>query len=301
MLFRSADLSSLNLSSGDKIGLKDYSTYVCAVGTNETASSWVNGGYVTSDITLTDTNYSIAKVLLVKRTDNATMTETDFKNVYDLFFTTKEQKKISVSEKVVNKKSLNFRTYENPRNYVHISIDDVKYCLLNLLNNADTFTTVFSEPFFAKLKYLHEKYGAVFSLYVYECSTTLANVTNKFTEEFTKNSDWLKFGFHSDTLYDYSSATAEVASTDYNNFITKIITLTGGVNSIDRIVRLNMYTGNENVCIALRDCNCGLYGFFTADAVRPSYYLSENQRNYLQNHSKLYDLTNGLEIGRAHV
>ena len=47
---------------------------------------------------------------------------------------------------------------------------------------------------------LHNKYGIVITFYVYyediESSFNLSKCTDKFKNEFSKNSDWMRFGFH---------------------------------------------------------------------------------------------------------
>ena len=288
-----ADISQLNLKVGDKIGLKNYSTYRIAIGQNNPQVGWI-GGYAGIDTILTEKNYTMAKVIVIKRADEADITDADIKNIYDLFFTTNKNKKAYLKGKSVSKENLNFKLYEVSRNYIHLSFDDIEFCLKNLIENSDSFSSIFEEPFLKKLKELHDNYGACFSLYVWKCSSILANVTNKYSKEFIENSDWLKFGFHADRLQDYSNANKEQIETDYNNFISKIIILTGGINSIDRIPRLNMFKGNKEVCESMRDCDCGIYGLLSADDTRETYYLSENQRSYLRNHSKLYDLNTGL-------
>lgn len=50
---------------------------------------------------------------------------------------------------------------------VQISFDDVYLCIKDLKDTL-RYTSVFQQPFFKSLKELHDVYGAVFSLYVYE-------------------------------------------------------------------------------------------------------------------------------------
>lgn len=177
-------------------------------------------------------------------------------------------------------------------NYVHMSFDDVSFCITNLLNNKSVFTSIFNEPFIAKLKYFHDKYGAVFSLYV--MGTELAQLGDTFKKDFIKNSHWLKLGLHSWSNSDYANTTSEQAKNDWDNFITSAYTATGGVNSIDRMPRLHKFVGNLDSLRAMRDTSCGAIGFLSTDDSRNTYYMTENQNTYLRTHDKYVDTANGL-------
>lgn len=80
---------------------------------------------------------------------------------------------------------------------VQISFDDVYLCIKDLKDTL-RYTSVFQQPFFKSLKELHDVYGAVFSLYVYEKADNfvITEVPDKFRNEFIENSEWLKFGYH---------------------------------------------------------------------------------------------------------
>lgn len=182
---------------------------------------------------------------------------------------------------------------KSTNNYIHISFDDVEYCIQNIINNKDSFTSIFQDAFFNFLKELHETYGAVFSLYIYKISQ-LSNFPDKFKSEFIANSKWLKFGLHEKTTDSYETATSTKGKEDWDFFITEMYRITGGLNSIDRIPRLNMFKGSKESLLAMRDCDCGALGFLSADDSRDTYYLNETQREYLRTHDKLEDITNGL-------
>lgn len=181
-----------------------------------------------------------------------------------------------------------------PQNsFLHISLDDVTYCIKNL--SSGNLTSLFSEPLFALLKQLHDKYGAVFSLYVYNLQDSgFLNMPTKYQQEFIANSDWLKVGFHIYASGQMTDTSKETAMSNYNAFATGAFTLCGGINSIDRIPRLNYYAGNLAACQGLRDANCGIIGLLTADDSRTSYYLTQSQADYIKENGILYDRTNGL-------
>lgn len=172
--------------------------------------------------------------------------------------------------------------------FAHISFDDVEYCLVDITNNANTYVSIFDNPFFSKLKDLHNLYGAVFSLYVF--TDGLNNITNKFASNFSANSKWLKFGFHSKNgNTNLENASADEALSQYNTFTSEIVRICGSVDSIDRCPRLGNFKGNINAMKALRDANGGIVGALSAYDTRDSYNLSSEDSVYLFNHGKLYD------------
>ena len=84
-----------------------------------------------------------------------------------------------------------------------MSVDDTFAMLWDLTENQDQYSSIFDQPSFSYLKELHEKYGAVYSLYCYYQQImadgvvhTLAEVTGEYCKEFEMNSDWLRLSFH---------------------------------------------------------------------------------------------------------
>ena len=227
-------------------------------------------------LTSLDTDYQ-------KKNDD-TLTTTS-KSITDAINEVNAQYK-DIANKVTSKNNI------DSGNYIHISFDDITYCMQNLINN--TYTSLFKEPLFAWLKGLHDSYGAKFSLYVYNINS-LSNIPATYKQEFFNNSDWLKFGLHSTTsnsTYEKSSSTD--GATDWNTFITQVIRFTGSANSIDRIPRLNYFAGNKACLVAMRDCNCGALGFLSADDSRTPYFLDDAKKTYLQTHDSIIDLETGL-------
>lgn len=177
--------------------------------------------------------------------------------------------------------------------FVHLSFDDVEICLRNLASNP--FESVWDEPFFAMLKALHDKYDAIFSLYVWK-ATALADISDMYAAEFKEASNWLKFGFHATGSGSMETTSYQDAKNQYNAFIHDIFRICGGVNSVDRIPRLNYFAGSLEACKGLRDADCGCIGFLGADDNRSAYYLDESQLIYLRSRSILTDVTNGLHF-----
>lgn len=287
-----ADLRKLELKQGDTVGLRNYSTYKIAFGDNNVG--WYDGGYNTKDVTANSESIQ-PYIVLIARIDNADMTESDLKAVKELFFTTstktKDVQSVTFSEKSIN--DINKRIEKSNNSFLHISFDDVSLCLNNLSNNS--FNSVFDEPFFNMLKGLHDRYNTVFSLYVWKISE-LSNIPAKYKKEFTDNSDWLKFGFHALTSGSLSDASYETALNEYNSFVNTIYEKCGGINSIDRMPRLNYFGGSLDACMALCDAECGCVGFLNTDELRNAYYLNSDVLSYLRNHSKYSDIKNGIQF-----
>lgn len=74
----------------------------------------------------------------------------------------------------------------SPEKVAHISFDDVSQTLRELKDNAEGYQSIFESAFLNDLKELHEKYGAKFSLYVYEKDGdfNIKDMPLKFKEEF---------------------------------------------------------------------------------------------------------------------
>lgn len=101
----------------------------------------------------------------------------------------------------------------NPYKKYEIHVDDTIYSLENITKNQDTFTSIFDDEILATYKEIHDKYGTVFNLSLftridanvahgqplmpgYEVGWTLDRMTDKFKDEFERNSHWLKFSCH---------------------------------------------------------------------------------------------------------
>lgn len=199
-------------------------------------------------------------------------------------------------EDLLDDKFKNFNVDNNciTNNYIHMSFDDVSTCITDIISNKDKYTSIFDNVFLNFIKQLHNKYGTVFSLYLYNINNLL-NFPDKFKDDFIKSNKWLKFGLHAkDSGTNYGNATAQQGKDDWNLFITQMYRISGGYGSIDRIPRLHTFAGSKQCLTAMRDCDCGALGFLSADDSRNTYYLNSTQKEYLRTHDKLEDIENGL-------
>lgn len=200
--------------------------------------------------------------------------------------------------------------------YIHISFDDVYNCISDI--SSHNYSSVFDNSFLGDLKHFHDTYGAVFTLNCFNtCSKQpdydISNMPDTYMEEFSENSDWLKFSFHSeDENANYGSSentslgTAtgdceEKIKASYNKFTSAILNATGTANSIDRVARLGFFGGTENNVKALMECEYGITGLLAADDTRISYYLNDTDNNYLLKNYEYYDKNNDIKMFKSQV
>lgn len=94
---------------------------------------------------------------------------------------------------------------------IHFSIDDVLYSLQQLSEMRPR--SIFCIPFFNTLRLWHEKYGCVFSLYVFaenDCFK-IEEVSDQYRPEWQKNAKWIRFGFHGKSATDISNTKSSYA------------------------------------------------------------------------------------------
>ena len=181
---------------------------------------------------------------------------------------------------------------------IHISFDDIYYCLITLSKNS--YTSIFDEPFLGWLKGLHDQYGAKFSLYVYDLSY-FAKVPDTYKKELFDARHWLKFGLHSKSSgFNYASETATTnAAADWKSLVDNVVRITGTHESVDRIPRLHNFAGSLPAVQGMRDADCGIIGFLGSDDTRVSYHLTSDQQKILAKESTFLDTTNGVIIFRT--
>lgn len=87
---------------------------------------------------------------------------------------------------------------------VHLSIDDVTISMRDIVRDSAVYTSVFEQPFFKKLRFLHQCCGAKFTLYIYEedGSYHIDKFPVKYKCELSKNRNWLRFGYHAQSPTD---------------------------------------------------------------------------------------------------
>lgn len=182
--------------------------------------------------------------------------------------------------------------------YVHLSIDDAILVFKDITENKENYTSIFENKTLKYLRELYIEYGVVTSCYVYyelDEFFNLSDCTDKFATEFTENSNWLRFGFHTiNGTSNYESTSAEMIVDHYNNVISELYRITGNYDCIDNVVRLQNFAGNIESIKAITDVEQGIIGLLSADDERKSYYLDDSENDFIYENDRYYDEVNDL-------
>lgn len=187
--------------------------------------------------------------------------------------------------------------------YFNLSIDDTIDVFEDL--NSKHYDSIFDNSFLTYLYDMHNLYGVKVVLYCfYENSETgfnLAQMTDRYKNEFQENASWLKLSFHSlNGQTDYSVATAEVIKDDYVKVVQEIIRF-AGEDSLSQVVRLQGFCGPTEAICALTNIDNGVKCYLAADDDRISYELPNEEisrlnSNELINSNGVYFLRTDLRI-----
>lgn len=168
----------------------------------------------------------------------------------------------------------------------NLTLDDVIECFEDI--NDNKYSSVFENSTFLWMKSLHEEYGVIITCYVYyeDGKFDLSQCTDKYKEEFEANSEWLRFGFH--TLNGNTSYEEGDIATDYLKTVSELKRIVGN-KSIDNVIRLQGFQGSyDGVTVLFKLEDEPVIGLFTTDDSRQSYYLGEDESEYIYCHDKLY-------------
>ena len=161
------------------------------------------------------------------------------------------------------------------------------------------YVSLWDEPFFAWLKVLHEEYGAKFSLYTY--TNVLQGVKAEYASELSMAADWLKIGFHADRSgHNLNEISYETGKGYWNAFVEEVRRITNDngetdeIKSLDRMPRLEFFSGSKNGLLGMRDASFGALGFLSADDNRNSYYFDGETVEYLYENDNKKDEENRL-------
>lgn len=171
---------------------------------------------------------------------------------------------------------------------LHFSFDDVAYTLHDLCSS--TYDSAFDQPFLHDLRIIHQDTGAVFTLYCFNRCTALpdydiAHLPDRYREELSAASQWLRFGFHAeDDLARYAETpdvlTAFLRSHD-------ALMHFAGKQSIDTFLRLGFFSGNQSAVDTLH--TAGVRGLYAADDLRLSYALTQTENDQVIHHGVYRD------------
>ena len=181
------------------------------------------------------------------------------------------------------------------------SIDDSINIFEDIYKN--NYDSIFENEELKWLKSLHEKTNGVITLYVfYENEDfNLSNMSNKYYKEFNENSNWLRFAFHSlNGSKNYLSSDSDLLQ-DYKKTTYELERICGE-KSIDNIIRLQNFAGNEDGIMKIsNNIDEPIIGLYTSDDKRNNYFLDNNENNYIYCHdimkkNDLYFISTDLRI-----
>lgn len=191
------------------------------------------------------------------------------------------------------KKEIN---YISKIKYVNFSIDDTIDIFYNLTMNENVYKSIFEEPTLNYLKYLHNKYGAKFTLYVFyeKDDFNLEKCPSKYLNEFEQNNNWLRFGFHGKN--DYSDYSIDDIEDDYymvNDALTKIV----GKDSISDVIRLPFFHATRENVQKIINSKYPVKALLGADTInRADYYLNDEENKQLFELDTYYDEKDNITI-----
>ena len=159
-------------------------------------------------------------------------------------------------------------------------VDDVIWCLRDVAK--DRPESIFDNSYFKMLKKCHDEWGMTVQLNLFYRTDffyggeefTLSDMPDTYKDEFTANSDWLKFAFHAKQEfpdYPYVNAKYEDVKRDYELIIGEIKRF-AGEKSVSNAVILHWGAISREGAKALYDCglkflspSCGPTAEYTGD------------------------------------
>lgn len=162
--------------------------------------------------------------------------------------------------------------------------------LRDISERSSIYESIFDNPVFMFLREMNLRYGAIFTLY---CILSVDNykikhVVDKYKSDFINNASWLKFGFHSFDGRIYKYTLPWIAKKHYEVFVSEVLRFAGSM-SIDCVIRLHGFSGNQYVINKLIKSRYGIKGLLCADDNRKSYYLDKKINKSLFNGDYYYD------------
>lgn len=186
-----------------------------------------------------------------------------------------------------------------PNKICHYSVDDTWMILKDLIDNANTYASIFDNTTLAEILSIHNDTGMCITFNTFNLSDSdptylISNVPENptFQAEFQANKNWLKFAFHAGSTY-ANYATDSGISEAYDIFVSAIYKLTGDYDCIDRFTRLGYFGGTLDNVLTIKNKTHGITGLLCADTTnRASYYLSDEQNDIVQQKGMCIDIDN---------
>lgn len=203
----------------------------------------------------------------------------------------------------------------DPMNGFRLSSDDNIIFLCDINDNKDKYKSIFENPYLAVYKKAHDLYGAKAHINLFyefddEAKThfskprkyfNLSMMTDKFKDEFIKNSDWLKFTFHAKSEFPdkpYKFATAEKVVEDCIK-VHREIERFAGKEVMSETTTVHWGEANKEVAVALRRLGYkNMTGYFIPGDSPVAYYFSDEMIEYIYGRDFFFDTETAILFGR---
>lgn len=172
-----------------------------------------------------------------------------------------------------------------------LSIDDNIRFLQDIAANANTYTSVFENPFLLGLKKLNEKFQTKIHINLFYQSVdekfTLSDFPDTFRKEWEENAHWLRMSFHAYKEFPdapYKNATFDTVKKDCSLVMREIKRFAGDA-LLGPVTTVHWGEVNIEGSRAMRAAGYkGQLGYFNVDDDQPavSYYLNVEQRRHMK-------------------
>ncbi len=176
---------------------------------------------------------------------------------------------------------------QNCQDKYRFSIDDNIWFLKDITQNAGKYRSIFENPYLQFMKGLHDTYDTKihFNLFYQTSGFSLADMTDKFKNEWKENAEWINLSFHAlqefpDKPYQHSSY--DEVKRDCEKVMQQIERF-AGKELLSNETTLHWGEATQAGCKALRDCGYKiLAGYFDPESPDPvSYYLNKEEKSHL--------------------
>jgi hypothetical protein len=161
----------------------------------------------------------------------------------------------------------------------HISFDDVFATLRWLRDNRPD--SIYDMHFWGTLRYMHEQYGAVFSLYAFRTGENfdISMLPDVYCRELYEASDWLRFGFHSDKYGESAlGISGDTFCKSYKGFVNAMTKVTPAEQLCKRL-RLHNWAATDEQISVLK--SFGVTALLCRDKEGISYNLTQMETDLL--------------------
>ena len=190
---------------------------------------------------------------------------------------------------------------KNYTNKYRLSLDDNIWFLKDISENSARYNSIFDNLYVGFLKEVHDSYGTKIHINIYYQTKgfNLSQMTEKFKDEWKRNSDWLRLSFHAlqnDPDKPYISAGYDEVKRDCE-MVKAQIRRFAGEELLSPVTTLHWGEATVEGCRALHDSGYkALAGYFNIEEGHPvvSYYLDNAKTEHLGSRSIWCDNAEGI-------